>query len=70
MITRIRDSIDGLFITNVNSKVSEFVTVTIGAINTIPSDNTDILEYMHAADNALYDIKKKSRNGFHIANAL
>lgn len=70
LIARIRDSIDELFIININSKVSEFITVTIGVINTIPSDNTDILEYMHAADSALYEIKKKSRNGFHITDTL
>lgn len=70
IIVDIRNNIEELQLENVNSKVSNMVTVTIGAVNTVPKKDTDLLEYMHAADNALYEIKKKSRNGYHITNSL
>lgn len=70
IITKIRKNVQALDLENINSKVSNSVTVTIGAVNTIPKKGTELLEYMHAADSALYEIKKKSRNGYHIANSL
>lgn len=70
IITNIRQKIDDLMLENMNSKVSKFLTVTIGAVNAVPDKHTDISEYMHAADTALYEIKKNSKNGFYIKDSL
>ena len=70
IIINIRQKIKNLMLENVNSKISKYLTVTIGAVNAVPGKQTDILEYMHAADTALYEIKKDSKNGFLVKDSL
>ena len=70
IIINIRQKIKNLMLENVNSKISKYLTVTIGAVNAVPGKQTDILEYMHAADTALYEIKKDSKNGFYVKDSL
>lgn len=67
LIIDIRKDLEDSAISNGDSKV---VTVTIGGVNTIPRMETDILEYVHAADHVLYRIKKSTRNGFEVLETL
>ena len=53
-------------IENEKSKVSEFVTITIGAIVTKFEKNTDFTHCIHEADMALYEVKSSSKNGYMI----
>lgn len=49
------------------SKASDFVSLTIGGVHHIPTATSDILDYIHAADNALYHIKRTTRNNYYIS---
>ena len=65
---RIRNNIRNLRIEHSGSKISTFVTVSQGIVNTIPSNTDTVFDYIHMADIALYKIKKSERNsyGFYI----
>lgn len=65
---RIREGIRELQIEHAGSKISNFVTVSQGIVNSIPSNTDTVYDYIHMADIALYKIKKSKRNsyGFYI----
>ena len=69
-ICRIREKLKQKAIKNRRSTVSEYVTVSIGAVNVVPERNTLLSEYIHAADHALYEIKKTSKNGFLVLSSF
>lgn len=46
------------------SKVVGRVTVTVGAINSRPTRDENLFDFIHKADNALYKIKNNTRNAF------
>ena len=70
IICRIREKLKQKAIKNRRSTVSEYVTVSIGAVNVVPERNTLLSEYIHAADHALYEIKKTSKNGFLVLSSF
>lgn len=70
ILQNIKAEIAALAIKNIQSAVSDYMTVTIGAVNVIPDETADMAEFLHAADMALYEIKEKSRNGFCIRDSL
>ena len=61
---RIRNGIRELRIEHSGSKISTFVTVSQGIVNTIPSNTDTVFDYIHMADIALYKIKKSKRNSY------
>lgn len=60
----IKNRIQELALENIRSKSSNIVTVTMGITLNIPGQSDDVLDYIYAADNALYRIKKQTRNDF------
>ena len=70
IICRIREKLKQKAIKNRRSTVSEYVTVSIGAVNVVPERKTLLSEYIHAADHALYEIKKTSKNGFLVLSSF
>lgn len=59
---KIRSSIEALKISNVNSKVKPFVTISIGAYTTIPMDGFQPLDLVEEVDKLLYEAKAQGRN--------
>ncbi|OIJ13608.1 hypothetical protein BKP37_10005 [Anaerobacillus alkalilacustris] len=59
---RVREEIENLQIAHSTSKVSEFVTVSVGFATTIPDKRASIKELIEKADQALYDAKSSGRN--------
>ena len=70
IICCIREKLKQKAIKNRRSTVSEYVTVSIGAVNVVPERKTLLSEYIHAADHALYEIKKTSKNGFLVLSSF
>ena len=66
----IKNALEEAGIPNTNSTVSEFVTVTIGGINTVPEKDQDFSHYLEAADKVLYSLKNSSRNGFVVNESI
>ena len=58
----LRRNIEKLSLFHKFSKVSDIVTVTLGASSVIPNNENTIIEFIRQADNALYEAKKKGRN--------
>jgi len=58
----IRKHIEGLTIPNENSKVSEYMTVSVGVAVTRPNDVNDAGTLLKTADRRLYTAKHKGRN--------
>lgn len=61
----ILDAVTKLEIEHSASKASPYVSVTIGGVQCVPSTSSDFLDYIHAADNALYFIKRSTRNNYY-----
>ena len=59
---KIRKSVKELKIENINSKIDNYMTVSIGAINKIPDMNDNQDEYIKIADKRLYIAKEQGRN--------
>lgn len=70
IIEGIQEEIRRLEMPNERSTVFPYVTVTIGAVNAVPKESDSVRYYVNAADHALYRIKKKTRNGYEIAESL
>jgi len=58
----IRKNIEGLTIPNENSKVSEYMTVSVGVAVTRPNDINDVNTLLKTADRRLYAAKHSGRN--------
>ena len=69
-IRTVQQSLEKLQMRNKRSKVSDFVTITVGGVNRIPNRQDCVRNYVDAADQALYRIKKKTRNGFEVTELL
>lgn len=62
LAVKVIKSIENLKIPHKNSKVSEFVTMSIGIITVSPNKDNNILDFLQKADDALYQAKEKGRN--------
>ncbi|MBT3203375.1 MAG: diguanylate cyclase [Gammaproteobacteria bacterium] len=62
-----RKNIEQLKIPHKDSKVSEFVTISIGVNTIIPDNKSDITNFIENADLALYRAKETGRNKFCLA---
>lgn len=58
----IRTSIEDIKIEHINSKISKYVTVSLGVVTIQPSLTDNLIEFIDAADKALYNAKKTGRN--------
>ncbi|MBB5174518.1 sensor domain-containing diguanylate cyclase [Texcoconibacillus texcoconensis] len=58
----IRSTIEALHIPHENSKVKPIVTVSVGFVTLVPSENLDIKDLIEKADSALYKAKNSGRN--------
>jgi len=63
---RIRSKVEGLKITNNNSPINPYITVSIGFATMKPSKNTLYKTLISNADKALYKAKEKGRNRIEI----
>lgn len=70
ILQKLQSNLAELAMPNRRSTVSPYVTTTIGCVNAVPSMIDSVRQYVDAADQALYRIKKKTRNGFEIAETL
>ena len=60
--SRMKEAIVDLKIEHQDSKVSPYVTVSLGVASIIPSDQISSEEFVDAVDNALYQAKQAGRN--------
>jgi len=67
---KIRASIEGLKIEHRGSKISNILTVSIGAICIVPTANMGDDALMHSADTSLYAAKERGRNQVVFTNTL
>lgn len=58
----IRGAIEGLRIPNLGSKISDYLTVSIGVVSKIPGSPDKMESYMKLADTRLYAAKANGRN--------
>ena len=58
----IQRKVHALKLKHKGSKISEYVTVTQGAINCIPNESSQVKDFVHSADIALYKIKDTTRD--------
>lgn len=70
IIRSVQQALEKLQMPNKRSNVSDYVTITVGGVNKIPSEQDCVKNYIDAADQALYRIKKKTRNGFEVTESL
>jgi diguanylate cyclase (GGDEF)-like protein/PAS domain S-box-containing protein len=57
-----RNIIHSMQIENPNSKVSDYVTISIGLSSLFPKDDHEVKHLLHHADRSLYQAKKNGRN--------
>lgn len=70
MTARIKGELKNAAILNEKSRVSEFVTVTIGGVHVTPVLSKGFSCYVEKADRVLYGLKKGFKGDFAIAEAL
>lgn len=58
----LRKAVEGMKLPHPNSKVSEFVTISLGVSTMIPGENDELEQLLHFADQALYNAKASGRN--------
>ena len=66
IFTKIHTDLSDKKIENIESKVSDKVTVTIGAVIVKPDKEMNFTAFIHEADMALYEVKQSTRNGHKI----
>lgn len=66
----IKKAVASLQIPHSSSKVAAYVTISMGVVNCVPSFTAHSNDFLHAADKALYKVKKTSKNHFQIAYDL
>lgn len=62
MAERMRANVEQLKIENVDSEVSEHITVSIGIATTVPGNEMNLESLLKSADHALYQAKDEGRN--------
>ena len=65
---RLRQEILDLKLRNQGSQVSEYVTVSQGIRNSIPAFQSRMWDFLYGADGALYNVKRKQKNGICLIN--
>jgi diguanylate cyclase (GGDEF)-like protein len=60
--TSIQTTINHLQIPNQNSSVSQYVTVSMGVVCTVPSSQNSFAQLINKADQTLYQAKIEGRN--------
>lgn len=65
---RLRQEILDLKLINQGSQVSEYVTVSQGIRNSIPAFQSRMWDFLYGADGALYNVKRKKKNGICLIN--
>lgn len=58
----LRTAVEGMRLPHPASKVSEFVTISLGVATIVPGDDQAFESLLHRADQALYDAKASGRN--------
>ncbi|WP_225615993.1 diguanylate cyclase domain-containing protein [Methylomonas albis] len=58
----LRKAVENMRLPHPASKVSPFVTISLGAASIVPSDDESFESLLHSADQALYDAKATGRN--------
>lgn len=58
----LRKAVESMRLPHPASKVSEFVTISLGVASIIPGDDLAFEQLLHCADQALYDAKASGRN--------
>ncbi|OAI06792.1 diguanylate cyclase [Methylomonas methanica] len=58
----LRKAVENMRLPHPASKVSEFVTISLGVASIVPGDDLSFESLLHAADQALYDAKATGRN--------
>jgi len=66
--TELRQKVIDLGIVHRRSKVSDVMTISQGLCWDIPDEENRMWDYLHAADDMLYRVKKTKRNNFCIGN--
>lgn len=62
MASSICRTISNLQIEHLESEIAEYLTVSVGAISVLPKEFCQLQDVVQAADEALYEAKKKGRN--------
>jgi diguanylate cyclase (GGDEF)-like protein len=65
---KLRQSVEALSLRHEFSKISDNVTITLGAYSLIPNDEITTMELIKQADVALYEAKKNGRNQIFVYN--
>ena len=65
---QLQDKVNGRNVEHRYSAASDHVTVSQGYSFGIPGGDRTLDDYIHTADEALYEVKERGRNGFHIAD--
>ncbi|MDT4328857.1 GGDEF domain-containing protein [Methylomonas sp. MV1] len=58
----LRKAIENMRLPHPNSKISEFVTISLGVSTIVPREHQEFEQLLHAADQALYNAKASGRN--------
>ena len=66
----LRKKVEKLNIDHINSKVSKFVTVSLGVSTVIPNKDSSPEKLITSADNALYQAKQNGRNKVHAVSLI
>ncbi|MFM7407361.1 MAG: diguanylate cyclase domain-containing protein [Cuspidothrix sp.] len=61
---KIQTAIDDLKIPHIQSKITNYITLSMGIASTIPDENITAYDLITAADKALYIAKSNGRNQY------
>lgn len=62
-VDRLKAKVEQSRIPHVASTVSKYITISLGASSIIPTDSTNLNDFIKAADSALYEAKKQRNTG-------
>ncbi|MBF2079328.1 MAG: diguanylate cyclase [Synechococcales cyanobacterium T60_A2020_003] len=66
VVQAIQASVQALAIPHIRSKISDYITLSLGIASTIPNIATTVETLLAAADAGLYKARERGRNGFAI----